>query len=195
MDAANRAQVSWRWVVIVLSTGAAVLIIVAITLWPRGPTLHDFGDAPDPTYPSLLASNSARHAEITWAWFGDNVDAEADARVPNADSFDDGLVSYSPITFEVTDNNWADNLYVNILADLNNDGNWDEPNEWVVQNRVVNVPPGQSQVFTTDNSLPPHTWIRMTLTGESLSNYVGRGAFQIGETEDHLTMMENAVYK
>jgi hypothetical protein len=95
------------------------------------------------------------------------------------------LIFPDPITFRVTNNNWPDNLFVNILIDNNEDGDWGDPGEWAVQNMEINVPAGQSEAFETEVSLPPRTWMRMTLTSEPLANYVGTGEFKIGETEDH----------
>ena len=180
----NRAQVPlWLIAVIVVAISLSVAAVIVIKRPEKKPSF-DFGDAPDPTYPSLLASNGARHADITRAWFRDNVDAETDARVTDLDDFDDGLISPDPITFKVTNNNWPDNLFVNILIDYNNDGDWADDNEWAVQNFRVSVPQGQSQEFDTEVSLPLDTWMRMTLTDVPLTNYVGTGEFKIGETED-----------
>ena len=42
-------------------------------------TVFDFGDAPDPNYPSLLESDGARHKNLTRAWLGKSVDGERNA--------------------------------------------------------------------------------------------------------------------
>jgi len=169
----------------VLSFAVILMIGIALIHPSIAQQIWDFGDAPDPTYPSLLASDGARHADITRAWFGANVSAELDSRQVNSDDFDDGLVSPGPITFSITNNDWAGDLYVNILIDRNNDGDWEDADEWAVQNMQVFPPIAQSQVFQTNVSLPTNLWMRMTLTSISLSNYTGKGAFEIGETEDH----------
>lgn len=51
----------------------------------------DFGDAPDPPYPSLLKNNGARHSVIGIEMLGRNVTPEVDAKTPDADEFDDGV--------------------------------------------------------------------------------------------------------
>jgi len=43
----------------------------------------DFGDAPDPTYPTLLASNGARHTIVAGVMLGASIDAELDG-LPDA---------------------------------------------------------------------------------------------------------------
>ncbi|GMU66951.1 MAG: hypothetical protein AMXMBFR36_32250 [Acidobacteriota bacterium] len=53
------------------------------------PPLEDFGDAPDPGYPTLLASDGARH-EIGVMWLGGEPDAEPDG-LPTAGSDGDDL--------------------------------------------------------------------------------------------------------
>ncbi|MCK4820491.1 hypothetical protein KA005_32300, partial [bacterium] len=59
----------------------------------------EYGDTPDPTYPSLLASDGARHNPTDTEWLGlqstgDWKDFEPDAKVPDLDiPFDDGSLT------------------------------------------------------------------------------------------------------
>jgi len=154
--------------------------------YPPPPTQHpDFGDAPDPTYPSKLASNGARHLNPTRAWLGSWVDGEPDAQTPNLDEFDDGLLALSPLSVRVSNWDWTGSLYLNALVDLNDDGDWADPGEWVVANYAVVVPVRTGVRVDTGVAIPPNHWTRITLTAERLANYTGRGAYAIGETEDH----------
>ncbi len=65
----------------------------------------DYGDAPDPTYPTLLASNGARHA-ATGAFLGAAIDVEIDGQptaAANGDDLngsddEDGVIFTSPVT-------------------------------------------------------------------------------------------------
>jgi hypothetical protein len=50
----------------------------------------DFGDAPDPTYPTWLASNGARHTIVPGFFLGASVDAELNGQ-PNANATGDDL--------------------------------------------------------------------------------------------------------
>lgn len=54
----------------------------------KATSVFDFGDLPDSPYPTLLASNGARHRTTTGLRLGDNVDAEGDG-VPNASAMGD----------------------------------------------------------------------------------------------------------
>jgi len=60
----------------------------ALTIFGEEPI--DFGDAPDPTYPTLLASGGARHTIVPGFYLGASVDAEADGQ-PHAFSLGDDL--------------------------------------------------------------------------------------------------------
>jgi len=151
------------------------------------PDLFDFGSAPEP-YPSSLEANGARHADLTRAWIGDKVDGEEDW-----DRWDenDGVAGADPVAFVITNNDWDGDLFVNVLVDLNEDGDWNDEEEWMIRNRKVDVAPGSSTEVYTDFALDigggiaPLTRMRLTLTGVELPDFDGRGEFEIGETEDH----------
>jgi C1A family cysteine protease len=166
----------------------------------------EFGDAPDGafgTYPSLLASNGARHCPtdteiLGLSSQGDSKDFELDANVPDNDLFDDGLVTAilapgnatATVQFEVTNFIAINDLIVNILIDLNQDGDWTDPGEYVVQNQAINLPgPAEgtfvSTPFSTVGATPGQTWLRLTLTRTPVPvAWDGTGQFACGETED-----------
>ena len=75
-------------------------------------------------------------------------------------------------------------LYVNVLLDLNDDGDWEDEGEWAIQNMEVAVPMAQTAEFPTEVEFPEEIQLRMTLTGVPLEGYNGKGEFEIGETED-----------
>jgi hypothetical protein len=54
----------------------------------------DFGDAPDPMYPTLLANNGARHTSGTGPHLGVSVDAESDGQ-PNATATGDDIAGWT----------------------------------------------------------------------------------------------------
>lgn len=161
----------------------------------------DFGDADDPPYPTKEESDGARHEDISRAWLGEGVDAEEEADLP-FDEFDDGLVSIGDkLRVNVTNDDHDGTLYLNALLDLNESDSWDSPEEWIVENEPVTVPPGESKVVAVDADIPPMRAgmidrrdmppLRITLSGEEVSSYDGTGEFAIGETEDYLTSEKN----
>jgi hypothetical protein len=124
----------------------------------------DFGDAPDPGFPSLLESDGVRHANVQFEWLGDGVDKEADSRQIDLDLFDDGVAfgelracSEAEVRVRVTVQDRDDPqhpydlehlLILNVLADWDGDGRWEGgmtcPDglvawEWAVQNFPLDV--------------------------------------------------------
>jgi len=124
----------------------------------------DFGDAPDPAFPSLLASDGARHAIVQFEWLGEEVDQEQDSRQVDGDLYDDGLeigelttCTQANLRVRVTVDNREDPqhpydaeqlLYLNVLLDWDADGSWAGTvscpgglvaSEWAVQNLPIDV--------------------------------------------------------
>jgi len=181
--------------------------------------LLDFGDAPDlPPYfnfPSLLASDGARHHDYRTVWLGETADGEIDSRQVNADFFDDGFrrfiaggtaqASTYQVEFVVSVAGRDPSLYgdaddkalfFNLLIDWDRDMVWEE-GEWAVQNLKIDpntwVPGATSATlvspsFTPGASVLPYDcWFRLTLTkGEPVpAGWVGKGDYAYGETEDY----------
>ncbi|HEU4388899.1 MAG TPA: carboxypeptidase regulatory-like domain-containing protein, partial [Blastocatellia bacterium] len=187
---------------------------------------HDFGDAPT-TYPTVLADNGARHIHLAPGdtWLGnaggstspacvDGTATEADALVVDGDN-DDGLVGwwFNPATGGLSATVRVSTplvyapaippgpLFLNTLVDLNQDGDWADDGEWVVQNFPLLVPVSNCDVLVTVNlgTVPAagdpdgfSTWVRFTLThgfpviGSDAAPWTGTGEFISGETEDYL---------
>jgi len=159
---------------------------------------EDFGDAPDPTYPTLIASNGAQHT-IGGPWMGnvtDKPDSEPDGQPTPAatgDDFDadgddeDGLniptlTIGQAITFPLEVNDTAGvGGVVEIWIDYNQDGTWQHPGEQAysgllpvgVNNIVINVPAG---------ALPGTTYARGRIS--TAGGLLPTGAATDGEVED-----------
>jgi hypothetical protein len=124
----------------------------------------DFGDAPDPGFPSLAASNGARHSVISFEWLGEDVDDESDSRQIDRDLYDDGVASgelnacsqqalEAEIRVQSRENpdhpyDAQHLLYLNVLVDWNGDGSWSgavhcpqgvAASEWAVRNLPIDV--------------------------------------------------------
>jgi hypothetical protein len=124
----------------------------------------DFGDAPDPGFPSLEINDGARHAIISFEWLGDAVDGEPDSRQIDLDLYDDGVIlgelrACTQTTLEiratVQDRANVDHaydaqhlLYLNVLVDWDGDGSWGGSvhcpqglvaSEWMVRNLPIDV--------------------------------------------------------
>ncbi len=108
----------------------------------------DYGDAPDPTYPTLDASNGARHIIGSGLFLGAGVDLEADGQpsaLADGDDLDgsddeDGVVFASGLgrgleaSLEVTSSGAG---LLNAFVDFNADGDWDDAGEQVFTDRVL----------------------------------------------------------
>jgi len=123
----------------------AALVLLAFAA-PVQAQLNDFGDAPDPSFPSLAATPGPSHTILTDCFVGWGSTGEPNALIPDGD-IDDGApliyANYSsgiwtgwvyvPITLSVTANPLQPH-YLNVLFDGNSSGTWcDVGNEWVVR--------------------------------------------------------------
>lgn len=180
-------------------------LVTVFTGMAAGATF-DFGDAQRPAddnYPTTKAEGGSRHEVVDVTFLGPDVDKESDA-LP-ADSYDDGVVSISSdtLTFKASAGSGADNLeafVLNVLVDLNNDGDWNDSGEWMVQDKLYTnyVSKGSTKTYTAPVDIPMVAcnvtdvgWMRVTLTENYVKDqietpYTGKGRFDWGESEDHL---------
>ena len=108
--------------------------------------VFDFGDAPDPSYPTLLVNNGARHLVDGITYLGACVDTEPDGQPvpPGLGDDNNGLDDEDGVTF-----NWplvpgnpakisvvasTNNGFLNGWVDFNKDGDWAEAGEQVFTN-------------------------------------------------------------
>ena len=171
----------------------------------------EFGDAPDPGFPSLLASNGLRTLDPSSFWLG-GFDApgatlEGDAKTTDLDEQDDGLLElleHKPgevsLTFQAAKSEQAQDgvVYFNLWSDTNNDGRWqdfvgpsDTPvKEWVVENQAISLAPGKTARIEADFPQVAGAlehWIRAALTNtpiNAVEPYV-TGQYPMGEVEDY----------
>jgi len=156
----------------------------------------DFGDAPDPTYPTLLVSNGARHV-IGGPWLGDNTDtpdAELDGQPdPMAQGDDtDGNDDEDGVRIPVLSPNLPATVWVQVNGgggqldawiDWHADGTFDEPMDRIFSGLLPNGMHGIN-VVPPPNAILGHTYSRFRInTGAPL---LPEGAAQDGEVEDHL---------
>ncbi|MBN1361570.1 MAG: hypothetical protein JW993_13310 [Sedimentisphaerales bacterium] len=112
----------------------------ACTAKPSTPM--DFGDAPDPGYPTLLAHNGARHAIVSGVFLGTRVDAETNGQ-PNASATgddNDGIDDEDGVTFTSSiepgkiatlDVTASVQGYLNAWIDFNGNGVFDDAGEQI----------------------------------------------------------------
>ena len=108
----------------------------------------DFGDAPDPTYPTLHISDGARHTIVPGVHLGRSVDPDADGQ-PNANATGDdqdgnddgdGVVFTTDLTAgetAIVDVTASTIGVLNAWIDYNADGDWDDTGEQVFVDQAL----------------------------------------------------------
>ena len=115
----------------------------------HGPKELDFGDAPDPDYPTLLGNDGARHIITPGIYLGAQIDADADGQPittalgddDDGNDDDDGvyfpnlpLEQFSESVVKITASAPG---YVNAWMDFNKDGDWDDADEHILIDEPV----------------------------------------------------------
>jgi len=158
----------------------------------------DYGDAPDPGYPTLAASNGARHMNFPFmpVWLGNIVDWELDGQpTPNANGDDlnnapdeDGVVLLTPLipggpaAVQVTASIGGGALQAWI--DFNHDGDWSDPGEQVFTNTVLIAGPQILNFLVPLGAIPGNTYARFRYS--TMGNLAPYGCAPNGEVEDYL---------
>ena len=165
-------------------------------------TVRDFGDAPDPTYPSLNASNGASHEVVPGYHLGAGVDEENDAKqTSNADgdAMDDGLSSHSLVP-------GGTRSHIAVVAsaegkldawlDLNRDGDWDDAGEYIVSSAT---PAGQlvAGTNTINLRLPAGSrgasYLRLRFSSAGITAPLG--VANDGEVEDYQVQLLGPLFQ
>ncbi len=157
--------------------------------------IHDWGDAPDPFYPTLSISNGAVHTLVESVYLGAGVaDAETNGQ-PDAkavgddnDGFDDedGIVQ-SPGTVESSMTVYATVTastpgFINAWVDFNADGDWTDAGEQVFNDAPVVAGPN-SLTFTTPTGVVTPTFARYRF--DTTGGLTDIGPAADGEVEDY----------
>ncbi len=197
--------------------GASVQLAVLADALAIDPSWRDYGDAPDGgatgytggagtgSFPTSPANAGPSHAAPFGAWLGEFVSLEM---APNTvDPADDGLLflqmsecdnSLAMISLNVsglTDQERQSPVFLNIFADYNHDGDWQDAGGCAGNEHVaVNVPIGVSDVdalsvvtasFVGGDQVDEF-WLRVMLTTSMYT--VGAAGPIAGETEDYLVV-------
>lgn len=171
---------------------------------PSEPTGTDWGDAPDPTYPTLSgASNGASHTIVPGVCLGQLIDSEANGQPdPNALGDDlagvddeDGIVFLTPLVPGAAAQVQVQASvqgYVSAWIDFNGDGYW-----WLAASDQVlsdaSVPAGITVLpINVPATATPgiQTFARFRFTTQALALSPG-GPAPDGEVEDYLVSIEH----
>lgn len=156
-------------------------------------SLFDFGDAPDPTYTTLLASDGARHLPFSTLYLGSGMDGEFDAYptldangddLDNAPDDEDGVQFPSELfagTFWQIVVTASEFGFLKAWIDWNEDGVF-APAELVIENKVIG---GANTIGlrVSEKASPGTKYARFRLSSES--DLGPAGVARDGEVEDY----------
>lgn len=165
----------------------------------------DFGDANDPSYPTLLANDGARHILDGVTFLGTYVDPETEGQPdPNALGDDniglddeDGVVfnslllAGSPVMISVTT---ASNGLLSLWIDYDGDGTWMQANEHVLMDFGLNAGTHNLSFIVPVNATAGISFARFRFSNQPALSYTGLASD--GEVEDYEVMIDvNPDYK
>jgi hypothetical protein len=155
---------------------------------------YDWGDAPDPMYPTLAASNGANHKIDSTIFLGFSVDPESNGQ-PNMtadqDDYDgnddeDGIVFNTPLvlgqTVQVTATA-STSGYLNAWADFNINGTWMDTGEQIFTDESLVAGANVISFSIPSGAYTGDTFIRFRFSSQQGLSFDGQA--QDGEVEDY----------
>ncbi|MFC1568929.1 GEVED domain-containing protein [bacterium] len=164
------------------------------TVQESGTQDRDYGDAPDPTYPTLLASNGARHLTNSTLYLGSTIDSELDgltSTIADGDdqdgSDDEDGVNMSPFiapgqTVPITVTTSAAGV-VNAWLDFNLNGDWGDAGEHIIAAQPVVAGANTFTITVPANASLGLSFARFRLSSVRDLSYTGEAPD--GEVEDY----------
>lgn len=164
------------------------------------PDKFDFGDAPPP-YPTLLSQDGARHC-LTSLKLGSLLDPEPDGQPAagangddsNGTDDEDGS-AVSPLTaclagtLDVTVTG-AGSAIVNAWIDFNRDGDWSDPGERVIVDKMLPNGAYQLGFAVPPGAVAGPSYARVRVTQDVASKDMPTGLSKNGEVEDQPVMID-----
>lgn len=155
---------------------------------------EDFGDAPDPFYPTLLVNDGARHTIVPGFLMGASIDSEADGQ-PNAlasgddsdgNDDEDGVAFVTPL---VPSANATINItvsapgFIDAWVDFNADGSWATPGDQIMASTPVIAGLNGLVVAVPATATPGPTFARFRYS--TAGGLADTGLAADGEVEDY----------
>ena len=160
----------------------------------------DFGDAPDPTYPTLLDSDGARHVVVMRTYLGAGVDAELNGKPSptaqgddNADTDDEDGVTGLPSQLIPGDKptvtvSASVNGYLNAWIDFNRNGDWLDPGEQIFINEAISFGANTLSFKVPTDAISGPTLARFRYNTKGGLSF--HGLADDGEVEDYLVEID-----
>jgi hypothetical protein len=158
------------------------------------PAEYDFGDAPDPTFPTLLANDGARHRKGN-LMLGALIDAEEDG-LQSAEAVGDdngGQDDEDGVLFDentLITGKWASIIvtassagFLNAWVDFNDNGSWNEAGEQIFKDRILSAGENPLTFYIPDTAKTLDVCARFRFN--SAGKLTPAGAAEDGEVEDY----------
>jgi len=156
--------------------------------------IYDFGDAPDPSYPTFMANNGARHQIDPEVYLGNQVDSDPDGQPNSGASGDDGdgtddedgvtiktsLITASSVNVEVTASTAG---YLNAWVDFDQDGSWGQAFEHVFTDTPLTAGLNHLTLNVPGEAIPGTTIARFRFNRDGNLSFEGEASD--GEVEDY----------
>ena len=161
----------------------------------------DFGDAPDPPYPTLLANDGARHVVVPGIFLGSGVNADSDGQ-PNplatGDNLppgceEDGVRFLSALhngQLTVVEVVASTNGLLNAWIDFNQAGGWGRAGGQVFTNRALTAGTNRLNLLVPRTAAPGVTFGRFRFSTAANLSYTGLAPD--GEVEDYALNVQPA---
>jgi hypothetical protein len=149
----------------------------------------DYGDAPDPTYPTLSASNGASHVAGALR-LGSAIDGEVDglasANASGDGSDDDGVVLPTPLIGGSNNSFTVQTSAAGLLSawlDVNGNGSWNDTNEQIIKDLPVVSGANALSVVVPNVASLTNTFARFRFSTQAGLGTIG--SVGDGEVEDY----------
>ena len=161
----------------------------------------DWGDAPDPAYPTLAVNNGASHLIDLRIYMGNTVDPEADGQPtaaadgddtdPDGDD-EDGVTFDTPLVpgqmAQITVKASIAGAFISAWVDFGADGSWAQPEDYVVQSAMSVLGDNVFSFPVPNTAVVGQTYARVRFTTMPQIGFAGPAPN--GEVEDYLVEIE-----
>ena len=170
-----------------------------------GTEVWDFGDAPDPTFPTLLANDGARHKMAPGVYMGYYIDADSDGQ-PDADASgddSDGSDDEDGVGFPMWFRSGLESQlyiiastdgYIDAWIDFNDDGSWAEPGDRIYNSEPVHPGGHDLPRFTVPETATPSQQAIIRVRFSTAGGLDYWGPAPDGEVEDLWVVIEEHEY-
>jgi len=180
------------------SLAVSLMMTLSVGLIAQG---IDWGDAPDPAYPTLGANNGAHHMIIPFMFLGAAVDAENDGQINIGNARGDDFTGFDDAD-GVIFNSWllpgqqatviviaSSTGFLNAWLDFNIDGDWLDPGEQIFTDQALQS--GYNYLnYNVPASIPPSlpTYARFRYSTQGGLTFTGMAPD--GEVEDYMVFLD-----